>query len=109
MVKSLNKKCQNLTNTVNDLEKEKSNLNEKLLHLEMKSMDHNLVFYGIKEYDGENCEDIVKNQVLKQTLEMDQTTVDNIKIDWANRGGKNRHIIIDLLWLSSKTLKPAER
>ena len=62
-------------------------------------MDHNLVFYGIKEYDGENCEDIVKKQVLKQTLEMDQTTVDNIKIDWANRGGKkqahnNRPVVV---------------
>lgn len=89
-LKTMNINCQTLDSKFQMLSKEKAIMEEKLISLERKTMEMNLVFYGVPEVSGDEeiCEEQVKSQVMKNILEMKEQAVNNLKIDWAYRGGR---------------------
>jgi hypothetical protein len=85
---NISKKYESLEHEATSLKKLNTDLNDKILDLEQRSMRDNLIFYNIPEAgDDENCENLVKT-VLKDTLEMETEKVDNMIFDRAHRLGK---------------------
>lgn len=68
---------------VKNFEAKTQELDTKLNDLEARSMRENLLFYGFKENDGENCEDLILD-LIKTKLEIDS----NISLDRVHRIGK---------------------
>lgn len=79
-IKRLNKQCQELEGTIETLKTQNQTLEDKTNDLESRSMRENLLFHGIKETEGEDCELLVKT-FIQETLEIQEEIV----IDRAHR------------------------
>ena len=83
-IENLTKMCKTVENKAKSLQDEKIALESKVLDLECRSMRENLLFYGIAEKTGENCENLVKEFCADRLL---IENVDQITIDRAHRVG----------------------
>ena len=81
---SLKGTCAQLENKTKSLESDKSNLEAKLVDLEYRSMRDNLMFYGVAEQDGEDCEYVIKNMIQDN---LDLPRARNITFDRVHRVG----------------------
>jgi cell division protein FtsB len=89
-IRSLKKMCQSLEENSNSLESEKNELLEKITKLEMRSMNDNLMFYGIPENEGEDCKQLIRD-IWTEQLEMSVDDANGVRIVRAHRvGGKRR-------------------
>jgi len=84
-IKDLENKCGKLNQSVKSYETEQKNLKSKINDLESRSMRENLIFYGLAEAEGENCEELVK-QFITDELNEDAT---KITLDRVHRLGSN--------------------
>ena len=82
-VKRLNTRCKEFETVVKTLESKNKSLEDKTNDLEFRSMRENLLFHGIEELTGENCEMLVQ-QFIAERLNITET----IHIDRAHRLGK---------------------
>ena len=73
----------NFDENVKNFETMSQELDAKLNDLEARSMRENLLFYGFKENDGENCEDLILD-LIKTKLEINSS----ISLDRVHRIGK---------------------
>ena len=82
-IKQLNNKCKDFETKMKDLETKNKNLEAKADDLEARGLRENLLFHGINENVGENCETLVKD-FIRGKLEILQ----EVTIDRAHRLGK---------------------
>ena len=83
-LKAMKSTCANLEQNTNSLQKDKSMLQSKINDLEYRSMRDNLLFYGIPEHEGEDCELRVR-QFLGEKLELPQA--ERVSFDRVHRVG----------------------
>ena len=77
-INKLSTKCTDFEETINKLESQNVLLEEKANDLEARSMRENLLFHGIKETTGEDCEQLIKT-FIKDRLEIEHiATLDRI-------------------------------
>ena len=76
--------CVELEKTTSALQNDKSTLQSKINDLEYRSMRDNLLFYGIPESNGEDCEIRVR-QFLGEKLELPQA--EKVSFDRVHRVG----------------------
>lgn len=82
--------CQSLEENSSSLESEKNDLLEIITKLEMRSMNDNLMFYGIPENEGEDCKQLIRD-IWTEQLEMSVDDANGVRIVRAHRvGGKRR-------------------
>ena len=77
--------CANLEQNTNSIQIDKSMLQSKINDLEYRSMRDNLLFCGIPEHEGEDCELRVR-QFLGETLELRQA--ERVSFDRVHRIGQ---------------------
>jgi DNA repair exonuclease SbcCD ATPase subunit len=82
-IQKLSKQCEQFQNTIEKLELKNITLESKANDLEARSMRENLLFHGIAETNGENCETLVKS-FITDTLNIKE----QITLDRAHRIGK---------------------
>ena len=87
---ALDKQCKLLNENLRKMSQEKSKMEEKLLNMERKSMEQNLIFYGIPETPSANCEEKIKLQVLAFVLGEDSPLQPaDVTFEWVNRAGRS--------------------
>ena len=86
-ISSLQKRCNDLEDTCKDYEMKASKTHKKLLDLESRNMRENLVFHGLPENVGENCETVVKEFCVEK-LKLSATEVQAIVFDRVHRIGR---------------------
>ena len=86
-ISSLQKRCNDLEDTCKDYEMKASKTHKKLLDLESRNMRENLVFHGLPENVGENCETVVKEFCVEK-LKLTATEVQAIVFDRVHRIGR---------------------
>ena len=107
-VKNLQKKCSDLTNQVNEQSKSKTKLESKLTELEARSMRENLIFNGIPETTGEDCEFKVRDFMLKE-LKVEAGKIDSMVLDRVHRIGKVSNGAASIRPIVAKFHKYADR
>jgi DNA repair exonuclease SbcCD ATPase subunit len=85
-IKNLKQSCEVLTKRTDYLKTQNNEINAKVTSLEYKSMNNNLMFYGIGEDKDENCVEKVKMLFLTE-LQMEEEEAGKISIDKAYRVG----------------------
>ena len=85
-VSDLKKKCGELEAKTVEHQNERSKLNRKILDLEARSMRDNLIFHGLPEIVGENCDNVVKN-FCRYQLDMGNEA-DDLTFDRVHRIGR---------------------
>ena len=83
---SLKGTCTKLENKTKSLEADKSNLEAKLVDLEYRSTRDNLMFYGVPEQNGEDCEDAIKN-IMSEHLDVPRAgilTQQTFDVSWTS-------------------------
>lgn len=84
---NLKSEVQKLSNVVIQIKAELAQQNNKINNLETYSRSNNLIFYGIRQDNPENCESKIKN-VLGNVMHIDN--VDNIDIEKCHRLGQKK-------------------
>lgn len=88
-IQKLDKKCKELETAINT----SFEIREKVDDLESRSLRENLLFFGINETQGENCEDLVSD-LIKTKLEIDkQIEFDRVHRLGQRYPGKTRPIV----------------
>jgi hypothetical protein len=83
-LKHVKKSCIEIENKSRELQQQKAQMDEQLTALEMQSLQHNLLFYGIpEEGKNENCQELVK-KMCSDTLK----NADTLLLEKAHRLGK---------------------
>ena len=78
----MTKRCTYLESMLTNIERQNQTLQDRSNDLEWRSLRENLLFYGIKEDKGENCEEVVKD-CISCALEIEE----NISLDRVHRLG----------------------
>ncbi|KAK3083223.1 hypothetical protein FSP39_017228 [Pinctada imbricata] len=88
-------KVEKMTDEISRLQEENGELHESLLEMKCRSMKYNLLFSGIAEADGENCENVLK-KFIQDELQIEK------EIPFANvhRVGKKCPENVERLWLN---------
>jgi chromosome segregation ATPase len=86
-VDDLQASCNSLEVQIKQVQTDKKKLESKMIDLESRSMRENLIFFGIKEDEKEDCTAVIRT-FCQDMLEMENTA--SIVIDRAHRIGKNQ-------------------
>ena len=79
-----------LKHDLRQMNKNYDQLQEDFLELKTRSMQENLIFFGIDEHSGENTESVLRNLFVNKVLPNEQELVDNITFDRVHRLGKKK-------------------
>ena len=66
MIKKENEKVVSERNEIQALKESNAALKEKILEVQCRSMKYNLIFSGIKEEEGEDCEQVLRDFIRKE-------------------------------------------
>lgn len=87
-IKTVKKSCQSIETRVKDMENISEKMESKIVDLQRRSMNENLMFYGVPEQEGEKCEELLKQEILIKTLQIPTEKAMGIKIDRVHRVGQ---------------------
>ena len=84
-INNMKEKCSKFDENMKNFESQTQKLDNKINDLESRSMRENLLFYGIKEDDGENCEALILD-LIKTKLDISSS----ISLDRVHRIGVSK-------------------
>ena len=103
-MKKMSDKCKNFEKLCETMETKTLNLEAKTNDLEARGLRENLLFHGIPETTGENCETLVKDFINEKLLIMQNITLDRAHRLGKPRTGKTRPIVCKFHYYSEREL-----
>lgn len=92
-LKRLNKQCKEMKSTIENLKEQNQNIENKTNDLMARSMRENLLFHGITETVGKDCENLVKTFIKDQLNIKEEITTDRTHRIGKPKMNKNRPVV----------------